>query len=591
MKRHRSSWLRRWVKRLWDWLSGLFSRQLPPVPSNREVSAPPEIMAAGTYRPQGKGPGTFRVPPRRVPPALQEIFVYAEMDESVIVNRVTTLEVVVSGRKIEINLGVSSQSGKIRISRNNPLIVQAIAKTNFAFVGDERYNIVPPSEEETQRLYFDLRSTELGEGEVWVVFYESQMPLLTLSIKSNIVANRADAKSAMISSLMPEKPSSAKVRVKGDISTYPSGSDSIHQLRIIEKRDGSRITYRYELDSPSLGILKSFESQTITSDRKKYVANLYKEIESRWVSNSDDAESFNQELRAFGGSLFDELFPSELRALLWKHRKQIDSIMVLSTEPFIPWELIHLKEPEETCLPAETLFLAQMGLVRWLYGSGRFPSRQISVCKGEAAYVIPHYPDPRYRLPQAEKESEFLQATFNAYEIEPTSAKVRSALTDPSFGLLHFAGHGVADQENIGDSKLMMKGRVEGKEYIPDFLSATTVGQFSNMWTKRPMVVLNACQIGREGYTLTGIGGFAEAFLRSGAGAFIGPLWSVGDRPAKLFTETLYKELIEGQKLSQATNSAREAARQAGNSTWLAYTVYGHPNMTFYLPRETVIPE
>ena len=43
--------------------------QLPvgPTPDNREgeASNPPEIMAAGTFRPRGRGPGTFRVPPRR----------------------------------------------------------------------------------------------------------------------------------------------------------------------------------------------------------------------------------------------------------------------------------------------------------------------------------------------------------------------------------------------------------------------------------------------------------------------------------------------------------------------------------------------
>lgn len=516
-----------------------------------------------------------------------ELFVYAEMDESVIVNRVRTLEVIISGHEIEVTVGNSTKSGKISVDRAEAVIVQAVAKTNFTLVGNDRYEIAPPAEKDVYKLYFDLRPTELGKGEVWVVFYEYQMPLLTLKIKSKIVATRAETKSVispspMASSFIGQRLSPAsKVRANGSIDERPYFSEPIHQLRIIEKQDGNRITYRYELDSPALGILQSFESKVITRDRREYVANLYREIESRWVSNSDDVKAFNQELRAFGGSLFDELFPSELRAMLWKHHEQIESIMVLSTEPFIPWELIHLKEPGQTYLPTKTIFLAQMGLVRWLYGSGRFPVRQISMKKDReaAAYVIPDYPDPHYRLPQAEEEAEFLEATFGAVKIEPTSVKVRVALSDSSFKLFHFAGHGVAEQNNIANSKLMMRGRIEGKNYIPDFLSATTVSQYANLLKNRPIVVLNACQIGREGYTLTGIGGFAEAFLRGGAGAFIGPLWSVGDRPAKIFTETLYKELVKGEELSEATNNAREAARQAGSSTWLAYAVYGHPNL------------
>jgi CHAT domain-containing protein len=93
------------------------------------------------------------------------------------------------------------------------------------------------------------------------------------------------------------------------------------------------------------------------------------------------------------------------------------------------------------------------------------------------------------------------------------------------------------------------------------------------------MVVLNACQIGRANYKLTGIGGFAQAFLDRGAGAFVGTLWSVGDSPARTFTERLYSELLGGQTLAQASIAAREAARQAGDATWLAYVVYGHPHL------------
>jgi CHAT domain-containing protein len=93
------------------------------------------------------------------------------------------------------------------------------------------------------------------------------------------------------------------------------------------------------------------------------------------------------------------------------------------------------------------------------------------------------------------------------------------------------------------------------------------------------MVVVNACQAGRAGYKLSGVGGFANAFLTGGAGAFVGTLWSVGDNPARVFTETLYKELLQGSNLSEAAIAARAAAQKEGGATWLAYVVYGHPHM------------
>jgi CHAT domain-containing protein len=256
--------------------------------------------------------------------------------------------------------------------------------------------------------------------------------------------------------------------------------------------------------------------------------------------------------------------------------------MVLSTEPFIPWELVHLKPPGQSYLPDETCFFGQMGLVRWLHDVG-FPSDEMVIRSGYAYYVIPNYPHPQYKLPQAEQEAEFLKQYLGAIRIIPQPNRVRLTLKSGDFDLLHFAGHGVADQDNIANAKLLMEGRIENGNYISAELGATTVEQYCRCNERdrnhRPMVVLNACQIGRKGYSLTGIGGFAQAFLKGGVGVFVGPLWSVGDRPARIFTETLYSSLIAGMTLSESTKAAREAAKEAGDSTWLAYAVYGHPHL------------
>ncbi len=92
------------------------------------------------------------------------------------------------------------------------------------------------------------------------------------------------------------------------------------------------------------------------------------------------------------------------------------------------------------------------------------------------------------------------------------------------------------------------------------------------------MVVLNACQVGRAGYTLSRIGGFASAFLNRGAGIVAAALWSVGDQPASSFVKAFYDRLQKGDTLAKAVTAAREHARKAGDSTWLAYSVYGNPD-------------
>lgn len=68
-----------------------------------------------------------------------------------------------------------------------------------------------------------------------------------------------------------------------------------------------------------------------------------------------------------------------------------------------------------------------------------------------------------------------------------------------------------------------------------------------------------------------------------GAGVFISSLWSIFDDPAELFTETLYRSLLNGNTLAEATVAARDACGHdaAGDATWLAYVVYGNPCARF----------
>ena len=161
--------------------------------------------------------------------------------------------------------------------------------------------------------------------------------------------------------------------------------------------------------------------------------------------------------------------------------------------------------------------------------------------------------------------------------------RVSPAISKPGgFDLLHFACHGEADSNDIADAKLLMTGRLNRRmEYIEDPFTVATANAYCKIRGKDnwPMVVLNACQVGRTGYQLTSIGGFAEAFLKGGAGAFVGTLWSVGDQPPSTFSLKLYDELLRNKTLSQATIAARDAARKARDATWLAYVVSGHSYM------------
>jgi CHAT domain-containing protein len=185
-------------------------------------------------------------------------------------------------------------------------------------------------------------------------------------------------------------------------------------------------------------------------------------------------------------------------------------------------------------------------------------------------------------LPEAKAEAEHLRDQYGFAPVEPTAAAVRQFLSAGDFDVLHFACHGEAEQENVANAVLLMEGRLEGSNYIRDYLNVSTVefhSRFQNSQHPGPIIFLNACQVGRAGYKLTGTGGFARAFLRRGASAFVGALWSVGDHPAMTFTKEFYRQLAEEHvAVAEATRISRAAAQKAGDATWLAYVVYAHPH-------------
>lgn len=505
-----------------------------------------------------------RSAPVEAPTAAVQCHVYAEMPGTVRLGEDTSLLVSVSRELIQAAAGMATGSGAADVDPNRRIILDLRARRNFVVVGALRAEFDPPAPDHPQDRYFTVRATDPGDGEVWVTARQGQEPLVTLKLHVRITAEQ------------PEVSSPVSVRASTDEPAEVAAP--LCQLRIFDRSNGDRLSYEYELDIPGL-VFGHFESPQIQGSPSQYVEALYREIERRWISARQDTVAFADEMREMGAGLFADLFPLELQRALWDHRDAIRRIQVVSTEPFIPWEIVHLTEPGGV-LPEQTCFLAQLGLVRWLWGS-YYPS-EVRIRNERVRYVIPDYPHPDDRLPATADEAAYLEQAFQASAVQPHALPLREVLRGPgSFDLLHFAGHGVAEQDDIANAQIQLQGRVENGRVITEYLSSTAVatqGQLRGADGNRPMVVLNACQAGRVGYRLSGIGGFAPAFINRGAGIFVGTLWSVSDQPAKTFMIRLYDELRAGAGLADAAVAAREAARASGDASWLCYVIYGHPS-------------
>ena len=554
---------------------------IAPEEDDLEVSFGP---GGGTGTTRGpSAPGTSRLPTLRPrasetatpprapeePQAAVQCHFYAEMPGAVRLGEDASLLVSVSREVIRAAVGMATAGGAAEVDPNRKIILDLRTRRNFVAVGEIRADLDPPAPDVPQERYFTVRPTDPGEGEIWITARQGQVPLVTLKLHVRITEQPPDVSTPVTVSATADEPAEPAA--------------PICQLRIFDRSNGDQLRYEYDLDIPGV-IFNHFESPPIQGSPIQYVEALYREIERRWTSTQGDVDAFAEEMREMGASLFAQLFPLELQRALWENRDGIQRIQVISTEPFIPWEIVHLTEPGQP-LPQETLFLAQLGVVRWIWGS-YYPS-EVRVRNDRARYVIPDYPHPDDRLPATADEAGYLRRVFQATPVAPHALPLRQILRQPGeFDLLHFAGHGLAEQDDIANSQIQLQGRVENGQVIPEYLSSTAVtsqGRLKGPDGNRPMVVLNACQAGRVGYRLTGIGGFAPAFITRGAGIFVSTLWSVSDRPAKDFVIRLYDELRGGAELADATIAAREATRAGGDASRLCYVVYGHPGARLVL--------
>lgn len=435
-------------------------------------------------------------------------------------------------------------------------------------LGPRYFEVPPPGPGHAAQDVFELRVLEAGEVRVAVHFRQGGSELAQL-----ILAFLA----------VEDAPSAGRVATASPAAPRHRDDDDVVDLFIQEERDGTRVRYQYLLTAESLGFkYREFFSPElrdrgggVAASTISYVESVYERVLDPDLTSWRDAKRLQRKISAVGASMSDELFDPAFVRLLWEHRDRVRTVHVISWEPFIPWELLRLRHPDTDELDEK--YLCEYGLVRQIRGQ-EIP-RELRL--EDWSYLQASYPSGTER--PVGRETAYFTETLPARgvhprAIEPEYDAVFDALNEGAFDVLHVACHGESPHGSISDAVLILGEEPgNGGPAKPLEIDPVTLRTEARLRGRHPIVFLNACESGRRGPSLTAWGGWPDAFLKAGAGVFVGTSWPVREVPAQKFSEAFYDSLLQGETIAEAASAGRAATKALGDGSWLAYKVYGHP--------------
>jgi hypothetical protein len=547
-------------------------------PAPEAVPAAPEDVALPTAEPVAetaeppapplrRGGGHRAIPP--APPAVDtgvpgveqgatERSLEAEFPETVVVDTVEWLLVSI------VNAAPTAKGLGIDVAAGESIDVLVQPRRGFSVEGDARGTLEVPAEGESLPLQFKVKALDEGKGLIRVLAFHLGEPLGVITLEPTVTAAGEDHARGRATSA-----TAAKI---GQLLASPSPQVPDLSLFIEEREAGGALEFVIRLTAPDPALalnLRPFGPFRLEVAPPEFFETFFKEIEELPLETKEQRQLAERRLAAKGAYLTEALLPPDLRETLWLLRDRIRSVIIQSEEPWIPWELCRLMGHEDGRIVEGPFLCEAFAVTRWLPGEGF--KRPLRLTK--LALIVP----TDSGLPMATAERDFVLSLAGERRevtaIAPSFAEVQDAFTAGVYDGWHFTGHGAARDANPDRSSIILEGE---ESFTPEDLS----GQAANVGIPHPLVFINACQVGRGGMGLTGIGGWARRFVQIGAGAFIGAYWSVYDEPALAFAKEVYTRLLDGAPIGDAVRDARVAVREGGDPTWLAYTVFADPLAT-----------
>jgi CHAT domain len=334
--------------------------------------------------------------------------------------------------------------------------------------------------------------------------------------------------------------------------------------------DGRRLLWSFQSPHPSVPGSAEPLSSTLGSRPEDFAKGLTK------AAGRVQGELLKAEITG-AGKLIAHVVPVAIHQAIRASAVAVGgppSILLLSADPHVPWELARINPP---WLPdAPPMLGAQAVVGRWaLLEPGPTPEpprsvsvRDMTIVRGVYEKVIGFN-----RLKHAEQEALDLEAAYGATLVDAAQEPFFACLRgEPAAQVLHFAMHGKFDPTGLQDGLILVDGNVVD----PLMILGADLDQ-------HPFVFLNACQVGMAGETLGQYGGIAQSFVEAGASAVIAPLWVVNDEVARDVSLRFYSSAFSGTAPAEFLRAER--ARD-GSGTHLAYVLYGHPRLQLTRSKE-----
>ncbi|HUS14552.1 MAG TPA: CHAT domain-containing protein, partial [Chloroflexia bacterium] len=510
-----------------DPLSG-DTESLDPVAAN--IRADPGTRDLGLPGPEDEvsGGGPQEGPPAASPPA--PVQRYADVQAPGVVQAEQPFKVTV-GLKVQAPpdapqpeaFSVLPTLDAAGAATGAPPILVIINAPAFDVIGSTRGTLQVPADRDSEPITFELRSQPGSKG--------NQQVSVTF-VQGTDILGRVLATIRVGVGVAPTQ--TLRMDVDGSPPATPiAAPDVILYVDRMMKDGQDHLQFRYQW--PQNDQLDITDAGTIAIHNvQEWAQQQYADLSSRAryvpppgvptdLTVPGPVRSKVQELDKIGFGLYERLFPAALKTAYAQFAPAANTLLIYSTEPWIPWEII--KPFGAGLAPRDSDFLcARFQMARWLTSeeTKRIP-RAVAV-----SAICPVVPS--VGLAAAQAESTYINNLSQSWPpltvyspIPATAEDVLGAMSAGQVNLFHFATHGNFDPATPGKAAL----QIGQSQLTPDDVTGP---DFRNgLGKSAPLVFVNACHSGREALALSGVGGWVEKLLRYGCSGFVGTNWEVQD--------------------------------------------------------------